>query len=126
VQKPVLSAFRLGNCGPVNLIAVPDLKSTLYSPNQGVLHLKVFDTDRPGADCLYTNHSPTVAPDQKMLEQVVAHITNDYLWNHFFPGLTKANRSYLLSVEYEDGKMRISIVVGSQDAFKKLGLGIHG
>lgn len=125
MQKPILSAFRLGNCGPVNLIAVPDLKSALYSPNQGVLHLKVFDAERLESDILYPIHSPTIAPDQKMMEQVVAHLTNDYLWNHFFPGLTKADRSYLLSMQYEDGKMCIGVVVGSQDAFKKLGLGIR-
>ena len=124
MQKPILSTFGLGACGPINLIAQPDLKSTLHSPNQGVLPLKVLDSNQPEVDWIQPVHLPAIAPDQKLIELVTAHLTNNFLWNHFFPGLPKTNRSYLLTVQFEDGKLRIATILGSKDAFKKLGLSL--
>lgn len=123
MQKPILSPFRLGSCGPITLIAIPDTKNVLYSPNQGVLSLKVFDNDRPESDLLQPIHLPAVATEEQLFKLVVSQLTHDFFWGHFFPGLSKSDRSYLFSAQSEEGKLRLNLVIGSIDALKKINAG---
>lgn len=124
MQKPVLTPFRLGGYGQISMIAVPQLKSPMYSPNHGVLHLKVFDNNDPDTSVLHPINLPAIATEEKLSGQVLTQLAHDEFWNHFFPGLPKTNRAYNLSIQSVGGKLSIGIIVGSKDAFSKFGIGI--
>jgi hypothetical protein len=124
MQKPVLSPFHLGNVSSMNLVAVPDLKSPIGSPNKGVLAIKILDADHMDSDILQPVRVPATAIEAFLVAQVIGQLTFDKLWSHFFPGLLPSERNYLLSVQGESGKLRIGAVIGSNESFQRIGLGI--